>query len=85
MLAFRPDDGRPNRYGGIVFRPKQVLQSPPMRSPGYRELVGEIVKFFITGNPPVPHNETLEILAFMDAAQRSMNEGGRAVKLPAIR
>jgi predicted dehydrogenase len=85
VLTFRPDDGRPNRYGGIVFGPKKVLQSPPMRLPGYRELVGEIVKFFNTGNPPVPHDETLEIFAFMDAALRSVKEGGKLVKLPPIR
>jgi hypothetical protein len=84
VRTFRPDGGS-NRYGGIAFRPGQVVPSPMMRSPGYRELVTEIVRFFNTGNPPVPHDETLEIFAFMDAALRSMKDGGRPVRLPAIR
>ncbi len=39
------------------------------------------MKFFETGQPPVPNAETLEIFAFMDAAQRSKAEGGKPVKL----
>ena len=34
-------------------------------------LLVEIVKFFQTKQPPVSNDETLEIFAFMDAAQRS--------------
>jgi hypothetical protein len=82
VRTLRPYGG----YGGVVFRPNQVfVQSPPLKSVGYRELVAEIVKFFSTGKPPVPHEETLEIFAFMDAALRSMQDGGKPVKLPAIR
>jgi hypothetical protein len=55
-----------------------------LKSVGYPALVAEIVKFFSTGEPPVPHEETLEIFAFMDAALRSMKDGGKPVKLPAI-
>jgi hypothetical protein len=47
----------------------------------YRPLVTEIVKFFQTGKPPVSNEETLEIFAFMDAAQRSKEQGGRPVTL----
>ena len=39
----------------------------------------EIVKFFQTGKPPVANEETLEIFAFMDAAQRSKEQGGKPV------
>jgi hypothetical protein len=31
--------------------------------------------------PPVPEQETLEMFAFMDAAQRSREAGGAPVKL----
>jgi hypothetical protein len=41
----------------------------------------EIVKFFETGKPPVPNGETLEMFAFMDAAQRSKEQGGVTVAL----
>jgi hypothetical protein len=40
-----------------------------------------MVKFFQTGQPPVPNEETLEIFAFLDAAQRSKEAGGRPVGL----
>jgi hypothetical protein len=68
-------------YGAIVFRPKAVMQSRPKATAGYQPLLVEIVKFFETKQPPVPNEETLEIFAFMDAAQRSRDEGGKPVKL----
>lgn len=75
--ALRPYGG----YGAVVFRPKQVLQSNPKAAAGYRPLLVEIIKFFETKQPPVSNEETLEIFAFMDAALRSMQEGGKPVKL----
>ena len=39
------------------------------------------MKFFQTGKPPVPNDETMEIFSFMDAALRSKNSGGEAVAL----
>jgi GFO/IDH/MocA oxidoreductase family protein len=68
-------------YGAVVFRPKQVMQSRPKATAGYQPLLVEIVKFFETKQPPVPNDETLEIFAFMDAAQRSKEEGGKLVRL----
>ena len=41
----------------------------------------EIIKFVQTGKPPVPNEETLQIFAFIDAAQRSKEQGGRPVTL----
>ena len=69
------------RYGAVVFRAKDVVQSHPKAAAGYRPLLVEIVKFFQTGQPPVPNEETLEIFAFMDAAQRSKAAGGKPMKL----
>jgi hypothetical protein len=69
-------------YGADVFRPKGVTQSKAKTQEGYRPLLVEIVKFFETKQPPVPNEETLEIYAFMDAAQRSKAAGGAAIKLP---
>ena len=67
--------------GAIVFRPKAVMQSQPKMGDGFRHLAVEIVKFFQTGTPPVPNDETLEIFAFMDAAQRSKAAGGQPMRL----
>jgi len=68
-------------YGAVVFRPKQIIQSPPHAADSYRPLLVEIMKFFETGQPPVSNRETLEIFAFMDAAQRSKEDGGKPMKL----
>ncbi|MGH9719887.1 MAG: Gfo/Idh/MocA family protein [Bryobacteraceae bacterium] len=68
--------------GAVVFRPKAVVQSDPKPAGGgYEPLVREIVKFFQTRTPPVPAAETLEIVAFMDAAQRSKAAGGQPMRL----
>ena len=48
---------------------------------GYRPLLVELVKFFQTGKPPVAAEETLEIMSFMDAAQRSKAAGGQSMRL----
>ncbi|MGI8989685.1 MAG: Gfo/Idh/MocA family protein [Bryobacteraceae bacterium] len=68
-------------HGAVVFRQKEVVQSDPKAKEGYRPLLVEIVKFFETGQPPVPNDETLEIFSFMDAAQRSKAGGGAVMKL----
>ncbi len=68
-------------YGAIVFKPKQVLQSPPKFKTSYVPMLAEIIKFFQTGKPPVEPEETLEIFAFMDAAQRSKEAGGKPMRL----
>jgi len=70
-------------YGAIAFRGRETVESHPKaaQATDYRPLVAEIVKFFETGKPPVSNEETLEIFAFMDAAQRSKEQGGRPVGL----
>jgi hypothetical protein len=69
-------------YGAVVFRVGgKVVQSPAKTKAGYEELVQQIVKFFQTKQPPVPNEVTLELFAFMDAAQRSKAAGGAPMKL----
>jgi hypothetical protein len=53
-------------------------------SDGYRPLLVEIVKFFRSGHPPVSAEETLEIYAFMEAADESKRQGGAAVTLASV-
>ena len=67
--------------GAVVYRPKEVLQSDAKMEGGYDGLVGEIVKFFQTKQPPVSSDVTVEIFAFMDAAKRSKEAGGVPMKL----
>ncbi len=77
VRALRPDGD----YGSVVFRSKAIAQSPEKVPFSYVPLLTEIVKFFETGKPPVSNVETLEIYAFMDAAQRSKEAGGKPQKL----
>ena len=66
----------------MVFRAGgKVVESPAKPRTGYEELVKQIVRFFETKQPPVPNSETLELFAFMDAAQRSKQAGGAPTKL----
>jgi hypothetical protein len=68
-------------YGAVVFRDKNILQSPEKAQFSYKLLVQQIVEFFRTGKPPVPNAETLEIFAFIDAAQRSHLDGDKPTSL----
>lgn len=51
---------------------------------GYEPLVKEIAKFFKTGKPPVSAEETLELFAFMEAADESKRQGGAAVTIESV-
>jgi hypothetical protein len=77
VRAIRPH----GEYGAVVFRAKEILQSDPKAKDDYDALVREIVRFFETRTPPVPNDETIELFAFMDAAQRSKAAGGATMKL----
>jgi hypothetical protein len=68
--------------GAVVFRANnKIAQSDKSMVEGYGPMLKEIVKFFQTGKPPVQPEETLEIMAFMDAAQRSKEAGGKPMQL----
>jgi hypothetical protein len=51
---------------------------------GYEPLLKEIVQFFKTGIPPVSADETIEVCAFMEAADESKRLGGVPVELQTI-
>ncbi len=68
-------------YGAVAFAGKEIRQPQKDLYTGYRGLVEQIVRFFQTRVPPVPEQETLEMFAFMDAAQRSREAGGAPMKL----
>jgi predicted dehydrogenase len=70
-------------YGITAFTDKAVLRSEA-KPEGYRPLLVEIEKFFRTRVPPVSAAETLEIFAFMQAAEISKAEGGADVPLQRV-
>jgi hypothetical protein len=77
VRALRPDSD----YGVLVFRAGGKVAVSPKIDDSYRPLVAEIVKFFETKRPPVPNDETLEVMEFMHAAQRSLSLDGAPVRL----
>jgi hypothetical protein len=66
-------------YGGKAYTEKGIHELGSYA--GYRPLAVEIVKFFKTKEPPVSEAETLEIYAFMEAADESKRQGGVPIKL----
>jgi hypothetical protein len=67
-------------YGVVAFRARNAVVEHPLKV-DYAALDAKIAEFFKTGTPPVPNQETLEIFAFMDAAQRSRDSGGKPANL----
>jgi hypothetical protein len=68
-------------WGAHVFANKSVTQTPSKLTSGYEAIVEQIVRAFESRQAPVDLNETLEIIQFLDAAQRSKEAGGRPVRL----
>jgi predicted dehydrogenase len=69
-------------YGALVFGSKGI--APSGGYGGYQPLVVEICKFFKGGQPPVSAEETIEIMAFMEAADESKRQGGKPVALESV-
>jgi len=69
-------------YGGIGYTDKAVVRIGSFE--GYEPLVVQIVKMFRTGKVPVDHAETLELYAFMSAADVSKQRGGVPVSIEEV-
>lgn len=69
-------------FGGVIFG--EAANGDIGRFDGYRPLLVEIVKFFRTGKPPVDAKETIELYAFMSAADVSKQRGGVPVAIDAV-
>jgi hypothetical protein len=67
-------------YGALAYTEKKTIESGKLKV-SYVPMLKEIVKFFQTGVSPVSEDETLELFAFLDAAQKSKEQGGKPVKL----
>lgn len=76
--VFREDKG----YTGTATGEKGT--APVGSYDGYDPLLFEIVRFFRSGQLPVTEQETLEIYAFMEAADESKRQGGAKVMLESV-
>jgi hypothetical protein len=72
----------PYEYGATVFGSNSNVTGGS--DVGYEPLLVEICKFFRTGKPPVSAEETIEIFAFMEAADESKRQGGKTVSLETV-
>lgn len=66
-------------YGAMVFGTKGIAQAGPYA--GYQPLVERIAEFFHTHKRPVSNAETIELYAFMEAADESKRQGGKPVSI----
>jgi hypothetical protein len=80
--TFRGIRFRKSGYGGSVYGDKSIELLDGVG--GYNPLLVEVVKFFNTGRSPVKPEETIEIFAFMEAADESKRQGGKVVTLESV-
>jgi predicted dehydrogenase len=69
-------------FGGTAFGEGKIASIGVFT--GYRPLVVAIVEFFRTRKSPVSEDETIEIYAFMEAADESKKQGGAPVSLSEV-
>ena len=74
-------DGRAD-YGLVVFGKEQIETGGKYE--GYEPLVREIAKFFAGGEVPIAPEETIELMAFMEAAQQSRQRGGASILIAEV-
>jgi predicted dehydrogenase len=72
----------PAEYKVIKFGDERIAEQT--REGDYTPLVREIVRFFQTGIAPVTPAQTMEIYAFMEAADESKRRGGECVTLAEV-
>ncbi len=70
-------------YGGTAFGEKSVATLG--KFDGYGPLLVEICKFFRTGKAPVSAEETIDLYAFMEAADESKRQGFVPVKIADVK
>lgn len=66
-------------YKVTAFGTRKVVEQS--KGGDYTAMLVECVKFFNTGEAPVSMEETIEIYAFMEAADESKRQGGRPVRI----
>jgi len=80
--TFRGTRSGKSGYGGVVYTADGNVSLGPYG--GYEPLLVEIINYFETGKVPVSPEETLEIFAFMAAADESKANGGRPVNMQEV-
>lgn len=82
VASFRGIRYGKNGFGGTVYGTKGIKTLDKFE--GYLPLLFKIAEFFNTGISPVNPDETLEIMAFMEAADESKKKKGSPVQIEKI-
>jgi predicted dehydrogenase len=82
LATFRGLRSGAQDYGATVFGSKAIATARGFD--GYAPHVEEVCKFFVTGKAPVEPAVTLEMFAFMEAADESKRRGGMPVRLEEV-
>jgi hypothetical protein len=69
-------------YGVTAYGTKTVIHRGGVG--GYEPALNAICEFFTSGKPPVSSEETIELFAFMEAADESKRQGGKPVAIADI-
>ncbi len=80
--TFRGTREGSHSYGGTAFGTDGITQLGPYS--GYEPMLREVMEFFETGEPPMSREETIEIYAFMEAADESKRLGGQPVTIKSV-
>jgi len=68
-------------YGFTAWCEKQVVTTSINAGMIYRELLKQMISMFATRKAPLDINVTIELVAFIEAAMLSAQQGGKAVRL----
>ncbi len=79
--TFRGTRAGAHSYGFTAFCEKSVQQASINAGYIYRELIKRVVEMFETGKPPIDIEETIEIVAFIEAVKQSAQNNGQKVAL----
>ena len=69
-------------YGITIYTESDIITLKDFE--GYNPLLVQISKFFETGESPVDFKDTIEIYAFMEAADESKRKGGISISMESI-
>lgn len=84
VATYRGFRGAKGGFGLVVFGKDSFAEAPAGSLGGYRNMCVEIARFFKTKKAPVTAEETLEVLAFMEAADESKRQGGKPVTIASV-
>ena len=82
MGTYRGIRANKAEFGAVAFGTKGIGKSD--KEGGYDELCTEIARFFKSRKSPVSPAETIEIFAFMEAADESKRQNGAPVSLSSV-